>query len=41
MVLQNLLAHERLHQIVDIVATEMRVAVRRENLINVALAGGD
>src|ERR1700676_3163514 len=39
--LQNALVDERLEQIVDMVATEMSVAVGGEDLIDVAFTGGD
>src|SRR5713101_4812322 len=39
--LENLLVNKRLQQIINIVATEMRVAIGRKHLIDVALAGGD
>src|SRR5205823_13712530 len=40
-VLENFFVNECLQQIVDVVAAEVRVAVRRKHLINVAVARGD
>src|SRR6266699_1022661 len=40
-VLKNQLVNERLEQIVNVVAAEMRVAVGREHLINIAVARGN
>src|SRR5882762_10176746 len=39
--LENQFVDKNLQKIVDIVAAEMRVAVGRENLIDVAVAGGN
>ena len=39
--LKNLLVDEGLEQIVDVVAAEVRVAVGRKHLIDVAFGGGD
>ena len=41
MFVANLLPHQRLQQVIDVVAAEMRIAVRRQHLINVALACRD
>src|SRR5579864_2599061 len=41
MFLQDFFVDERLQQIIDVVATEMGVAVGGEDLVDVALAGGD
>src|SRR5277367_401930 len=40
-VLKNSFVDEGLEQIIDVVAAEMRVAIRRENLIDVAFGGGN
>src|SRR5580704_3150329 len=38
---KNLFVDEGLEQVVDVVAAEVRVAIRREDLIDVAFGGGD
>src|SRR5580693_1561958 len=40
-VLQNEFVHESLEQIVDVVAAKVGVAVRREHLIDIAIASGN